>query len=469
MRFLWSNARSAMQKNGINYVNCLKSIAGSALVLLIATACKTSPVKQGFTNINFSNLYQPSETLLKPDVRFQFLTHDSAELHYKISEGQFLYMRDSEIDDFIANVELHYAIVTGYSPPVQILDSGSIKIKIKKSEQNGKIIGSIPIEVKSNENIPRPLGLLTVKDLNRNLEYSFFEYLDRSSNQSRTFFNIEDSEGNPLVNKYFYSGDTICVTHPGSEKIFVRYLFEPFHVAQPPFSNSQEELNIGKVKYLGYLVKDSSCMCLEKSGFYLFQIDTTSLEGFYLMVRNDDYPLINRRNQLVGPLRYLTTQREFDNLQANEPDSLKFLADQFWLLKAGNPEKARNLVKAYYGRVQRANELFTSFKEGWKTDRGMIYIIFGPPNIVYRYNDKELWIYGDDNSTMQYRFNFHVIRLPFSGFYHVLERNDQYRYIWGQAVDAWRNGRIYSIRDIKKEQDERDQQIRLQRQPYFWF
>lgn len=187
------------------------------------------------------------------------------------------------------------------------------------------------------------------------------------------------------------------------------------------------------------------------------------------MVRDDDYPVVNKRHQLVEPLRYLTTQKEFADLQASHPDSIKYLADQFWLARAGSVERAKNLVKAYYSRVQRANELFTSFKEGWKTDRGMIYIVFGPPNVVYRYADREVWIYGDDSSALQYRFTFTLTKLPFSGFYYVLERNENYRFIWGQAVDAWRNGRVYSIKDIKREQDERDQQLRYQRYPYFWF
>ena len=34
-----------------------------------------------------------------------------------------------------------------------------------------------------------------------------------------------------------------------------------------------------------------------------------------------------------------------------------------------------NLIKTYYSKVEKANEMFTSHLEGWKTDRGMISII----------------------------------------------------------------------------------------------
>ena len=40
-------------------------------------------------------------------------------------------------------------------------------------------------------------------------------------------------------------------------------------------------------------------------------------------------------------------------------------------------ERAKELIKNYYGRLQHANLFFTSYLEGWKTDRGMIFMIFG--------------------------------------------------------------------------------------------
>ena len=40
-------------------------------------------------------------------------------------------------------------------------------------------------------------------------------------------------------------------------------------------------------------------------------------------------------------------------------------------------QKAKSLIAIYYNRIQNANLHFTTFKEGWKTDRGMIYVVFG--------------------------------------------------------------------------------------------
>ena len=31
--------------------------------------------------------------------------------------------------------------------------------------------------------------------------------------------------------------------------------------------------------------------------------------------------------------------------------------------------------------------------EGWRTDRGLVHIIFGTPNSIYKNDDTETWIY----------------------------------------------------------------------------
>jgi hypothetical protein len=38
----------------------------------------------------------------------------------------------------------------------------------------------------------------------------------------------------------------------------------------------------------------------------------------------------------------------------------------------------------YYTRVNYANVHFRGMREGWRTDMGMVYIIFGPPSDINR-------------------------------------------------------------------------------------
>ena len=55
--------------------------------------------------------------------------------------------------------------------------------------------------------------------------------------------------------------------------------------------------------------------------------------------------------------------------------------EQFWLRRDPTPDTVENEFKEeHYRRIAYANERFASGIPGWKTDRGRIYIIWGPPD-----------------------------------------------------------------------------------------
>jgi GWxTD domain-containing protein len=55
--------------------------------------------------------------------------------------------------------------------------------------------------------------------------------------------------------------------------------------------------------------------------------------------------------------------------------------EQFWLRRDPTPDTAENELKQeHYRRIAYANQHFASAVPGWKTDRGRIYITFGPPD-----------------------------------------------------------------------------------------
>jgi GWxTD domain-containing protein len=57
--------------------------------------------------------------------------------------------------------------------------------------------------------------------------------------------------------------------------------------------------------------------------------------------------------------------------------------EQFWLRRSGNPDLPDNDFKEeHYRRIAYANEHYASGIPGWKTDRGKMYIIWGPPDEI---------------------------------------------------------------------------------------
>jgi GWxTD domain-containing protein len=64
-------------------------------------------------------------------------------------------------------------------------------------------------------------------------------------------------------------------------------------------------------------------------------------------------------------------------------DEREEFIEQFWERRNHEPGSLENKFKYdYYRRFVRANELFSAAAPGWKTDRGRIYVAYGPPDEI---------------------------------------------------------------------------------------
>ena len=67
----------------------------------------------------------------------------------------------------------------------------------------------------------------------------------------------------------------------------------------------------------------------------------------------------------------------------NTDDERQQFIEQFWLRRDPTPDTEENEYKEeHYRRIAYANEHFASGIPGWKTDRGRIYIVFGPADEI---------------------------------------------------------------------------------------
>jgi len=95
------------------------------------------------------------------------------------------------------------------------------------------------------------------------------------------------------------------------------------------------------------------------------------------------------RKELEGPYRkwlnedvaYIITDEERQAFKRFQTDDEKQqFIEQFWLRRDPTPDSAENEYREeHYRRIAYANERYASGIPGWKTDRGRIYITFGPP------------------------------------------------------------------------------------------
>jgi GWxTD domain-containing protein len=250
-----------------------------------------------------------------------------------------------------------------------------------------------------------------------------------------------DSNGLPLI-KNNISGEEFFYLEcrqPDIHRLFVRYYKIKYPIAAPPFSLSKEEelsFQADSVFMIDLHEMQTKPLSLSRQGIYHFQTDTAKREGFTLICFYNGFPNIYSAEQMLPPLRYITTKNEFNDMMMVK--NTKLAIDQFWLDKAGDPERAKELIRIYYNRVQDANLFFSSYMEGWKTDRGMSYIVFGVPYAVYRSPQNETWVYGEDRNILSMTLVFSKVNNPFSDNDYTLERSGDYKDIWYSAVDAWR-------------------------------
>ncbi len=217
----------------------------------------------------------------------------------------------------------------------------------------------------------------------------------------------------------------------------VSYYNDVFPAAQPPFSEAQGKVSRGMKTDSTFRIREGERMNLFKKGLYLIQTDTNSTEGITVRVE-DDYPKLARIQTLSPPLVYITTAQEHARLLQAKNE--KKLFDRIVLGITNDQERAKRLMRNYFKRIELANQLFTSYKEGWKTDRGMIYIVFGLPDEVFRFNDREVWNYELNNQNVS--FTFIKSSSVFDPDNYVLLRDKKYQQAWYSTIDLWRGSRF---------------------------
>jgi GWxTD domain-containing protein len=181
---------------------------------------------------------------------------------------------------------------------------------------------------------------------------------------------------------------------------------------------------------------------LDKPGLYFAVEDTISMDGgsgFYVV--DTRYPRMTMPNELIEPIVYISTNKEVDEIEAAADN--KDALDLFFLkITDGNQSLSKEIIRTYYRRVTASNELFTSYKEGWKTDKGMVYIVLGPPSKVQRFRDREVWLYSQSGNFSEIIFTFYRTNNQFTDNYYELVRYPDYKQYWYPYVEAWRNGKI---------------------------
>jgi len=199
---------------------------------------------------------------------------------------------------------------------------------------------------------------------------------------------------------------------------------------------------------------DTLPMMFPREGIYHCTLGRDMKDGYTFFNMGTTYPAMRTPEAMIEPLAYLASQDELDTLRISQKKKLAL--DNFWISLGGNVDKARELIRIYYTRVLYSNFYFTSYKQGWRSERGMIYVIYGPPDKVYKTEEGENWGYrkpvvksswgGRYSVKEEYLFfNFKRGDNVYSDNDYYLARNETLVTYWDKAIASWRKGVVFRL------------------------
>jgi len=421
-------------------MNFSRSLSSVIFILLFyLMACTSQKVNQSSTD----RLYKKENNELSAKYLVYHINDSISQLFYEISNEALIYKKTDTSNYFYSHIKL-FIKVSHEDNLSTVIDTASVIIRDRQSE--GAIIkqlnGDLLFRLKKGSNYYIDVNVI---DIHKKTIYDHSLYSNKTNVESRQNFLITNSRNEILFSSYYKPDDVVYIQSlRNREKLYEVDFFRPdFKPAIPPFS-------IEPMPHFSY--KPDSVFSvyeqngrielpLPKKGFFHLKTNNATKDGVTFFVYESSYPRIKNTEQMILCTRYIMAKKEFDNCM-NATDR-KGAIDKYWLDISGSNERAKELIKKYYGRVQEANKLFTSFQEGWKTDRGMIFIIFGAPNKVTKRKNGEIWTYGEVGNPNSIVFGFTKVINPFTDNDFFLERNEAYKAPWYEAVDMWRQGRIY--------------------------
>lgn len=390
---------------------------------------------------NDSAIYNPVNSFIKPEYLIYHKADSSSTLLIQIDPKDLFNQYITDIY-YKTKIGIHYALYNSLDK-MQLIDSGSVNYILNSRTNQNRFISYIPFTTTKKKCVMQ----VTITNFQRNIKKISYLNVDKTSANSPQCFTINQASTKEIIfNNNFKTGDTFCISYPYGEpdSIFVYYYNSEFNLPPPPFYTREVRQTFIKPDSVVRLAYSPNTVYNPgKTAIIQFRVDTTDNEGLTLYHYHEYYPDLRTSEELLRPLQYLTSSKEFKRMQIQT--NKKSAIDDFWLKASGNVGRAKEQIKTFYNRVIYANTFFSSYTEGWRTDRGIIYIVFGPPLSLYKTDTEEKWIYGDNRNLNPITFVFHKKDSPFSDNHYVLERNSSYKSAWHNAVATWRQGKIYYI------------------------
>jgi len=421
-------------------------------VMVFVTSCYTPQETTDTKDLSY--IYNPTKNVFTPS--FSIFNEDSetSVLSVRIRRSELFFSEANATGlptaSLLISVRLFDNTLGG-----SMSDTAMFRYEILREQVGGEFLCKIPLKAYEGSSYTAEVKII---DLIRQRTLQSFVDFERSGPNSSLNFKIRDHfSGNEIHTRTLRREQFINILYP-SKKVDTLWLSYFKVVAEVPPAPSvilPEVTPSNEPEIIIPLaISDTLPVMFPREGIYMLTLDSGLYEGLTIFNFGTDHPSMDEPATLIPPLAYIATPEEMEALISAEKPKLAL--DNFWFERTGSIERSKELIRIYYNRTLFANHYFSSYKAGWLTDRGMIYIIYGPPDRLYKNSEGESWGYkkpaGKSRWGSRYSvedkylwFNFRKQKSIYTENDFTLNRASTPVSYWDIAVARWREGTVFRL------------------------
>jgi len=396
--------------------------------MFLFQACRTRALVL-YQDLSF--LYNPDSPVLKHKIMFEA---DSVYLYLSLSKNE----KFKTFENFRSRYKLSGHKSNSFS------EGEVIKLDFVPMNLKGywDLTDQVILRYTVQEGKPEEVFFVKIEDQTRLQTHLLDLGQIYRKNTPEKIFMLSDSATNPQLATYFYANRNYQLEAGLQQDSVVYHIYKhDFPPADPPYMDKSIHPEVKEISAdSGGILSLGEVFNFQGEGVVILTSNREIPGCFSFLLKNTKYPYLTNSSELIEPLVYLTSESEYKQLQ--QAEDYKLAVDNFWMEIGGSMEYSRKLVQHYYSRVEFANRFFTSYKEGWKTDRGMVFIIMGKPDYVTKSGQDEIWQYDQIFNKEFVTFTFRKQPIFLSNDNYELQRSENFKKLWDILIDNWRKGII---------------------------
>lgn len=403
---------------------------------------------------DLSYLYNPTKSSIKPRFSVFNESDQTSVLSVKFFATDLFFSEANPQGIPMAQILVTVKLFNTTSGRI-LADTAYLDANIVRTEGKTEYVYKIPLRVEHgfvyNAEV-KILDKLRAEVIQSFVPFNTLSYLNRYNFIARGNF-MKNELFNPVVRANEY----VNLVYPmrSADSLFISYYKPITDIPYPPSMLLPEKtIDYPPDTVVAFRYSDTIPIMFPSIGVYFCSTERESGEGYTFFNFGDAFPAMNTPEVMIEPLAYLASEDEMNSMRTSPRP--KVALDEFWIKCGGNIDRSRELIRIYYTRILYSNYYFTSFKEGWRTERGMIYTIYGPPDKVYKSNEGESWGYRKPviKSTWGGRvhlkenyiwFNFRARQNKYSENDYYLSRSETLVTYWDKAIASWRKGIVFRL------------------------